>query len=102
MRLFVDIDGTLNEGSKYPKNINSAIRLDIVELIKKLQNKYDIVIWSARHEEDREITEKWLSELGINPEQIILAQKSDFDYIIDNHAFNPDCSECMKKLEVIK
>lgn len=84
MDIFVDIDGTLTvetEGYLYE---NRTPRFNVIERINSLfDGGHRITLWSARWEEDRRITERWLNLFNVKYHELILG-KPKFDlYICD-------------------
>ena len=81
--LAVDIDGVLTietEGHDYEKRSPNLI---VIELINLLSNHYKIILYTARFEQDRQITINWLAKYGVKYDNIIL-EKLHYDYLIDD------------------
>ena len=87
----VDIDGTLCEEG--PSNfLNYAGLKPIKENIQKLNKLHEknmIFLYTARFEEDREATEKWLKKHGVKYFKLIM-EKIRAKYYIDNNALRMD------------
>lgn len=91
-RIAVDIDGVIAnklEGGKYPEDYAKKEPLPhAIESLKLLKEQgYYIYLFTARHEEDREITEKWLKEHGFEGlYNELIMDKPKYDIFIDDRA----------------
>ena len=90
--VYVDIDGTLTfETEGYGEGVyaNRSPRLDVIKFVNLLYAKgYIITLWSARHEEDREITMGWLSLYAVKYHKLVL-DKPKYDILIDDKVICP-------------
>lgn len=91
-RIAVDIDGVLAnklDGGKYPEDYMKKQPLPYArEGLRKLKQKgYYVILFTARFEEDREITEKWLKEHGFDGlyDELVMG-KLQYDVLIDDRA----------------
>lgn len=102
LRICFDIDGVIADGSKEEVYSEAAgwnfskchPIVPTVGLIKKLKEYgCEIFLNTARFEDDREVTEKWLAEHGV-PYDKLLMEKPHADLYIDDknypRAFCPD------------
>lgn len=86
MRIVIDVDDTIAKANpwwKYPaaKPIGGA-----QEVINKLASYgHEIILWTARFEEDRKVTEEWLDKHGIRYHKLVMG-KPRGDIYIDNCA----------------
>jgi uncharacterized HAD superfamily protein len=88
MIIAVDIDGTLCEDQNSWWEYEKAI--PIIENIKKLNNLYhqnenEIILYTARFEENKEVTLQWLKKHQVRFHKIIFG-KLRADMYIDNCA----------------
>lgn len=88
--IFFDIDGVLTiETEGFGKEIyqDRTPNKTMIRLVNMLQNqeRYNITLFTARHEEDREVTETWLEKYGVNYSKLILG-KPHYDLLIDDKA----------------
>lgn len=95
-RVAVDIDGVLAtklDNGKYPEDYVKKKALDgAIEGLKLLNAfGYYVYLFTARHEEDREVTEQWLKEHGFEGlyQELILG-KPKYDVLIDDRAIRHD------------
>jgi uncharacterized HAD superfamily protein len=82
-----DIDGVLTneiEGHNYKER---TLRKGIREKIIELKKKNTIILYTARHKEDKEITLKWLKDNKIDYDEIYFG-KPLADIYIDDKALN--------------
>lgn len=97
----IDVDGTLSENNvdyytfikTSPKNYDAYFKglihikpiTQVVEWVKKLREDKNnfLIIFTARSEENREVTEKWLNHYGIEYDTMVMRDSKDFrpDYI---------------------
>lgn len=84
MDIYVDLDGTLTLETEGHNYIARTPRTKTIEKINKLYNSGNVItIWTARWEEDKEITLRWLRKHGVLFNRLILG-KPTFDlYICD-------------------
>lgn len=95
-RIAVDIDGVIAsklENGVYPDDYVKKTALDgAIESLKRFKEwGYYVYLFTARHEEDREVTEQWLEEHGFKGlyEELILG-KPKYDILIDDRAIRHD------------
>lgn len=89
MHIAVDIDGVLTlEVEGWEEKIYSD-RIPNRENIHLVNELYDagcrIDLFSARHEEDRRVTKRWLDKYGVRFHSLILG-KPHYDAIVDDRA----------------
>ena len=92
--IFFDIDGVITiETAGWSKEAYMARTPNkkTIPLINYFYNrgKYKITLYTARHLEDREVTEKWLRIHGVKYHELILG-KPHYDILIDDKAFQFD------------
>ena len=86
--LVVDIDGTLcgevhlPKQDEIPNYAESTPFTRQIQTLVKLSERYFIVLWTARYEADREVTERWLKENNVPYDRLILGKKP-YDMFID-------------------
>ncbi len=87
MVIAVDIDGVLCEEDK--SNTDYLVRKPLFEgiiLVSLLKLKgFKIKLFTARFEEDRDLTKKWLDLHGIEYDELIMG-KPQYDFILDDRA----------------
>lgn len=90
--LIVDIDGTLcDEGRdlddrNWLRYANAAPHLEEIEALRRLSKKeWFIVLWTARFEGDRGITQKWLADHGVSYDRLIMG-KMVYSAFVDANA----------------
>ncbi len=94
--IFFDLDGTLTVETEgygtdvYKSRTPVSGRIDIINGLYDSGHK--ITIYTARHEVDREVTEKWLSVNLISYHELIM-EKPKFDILIDDKAYHPVTSD---------
>lgn len=87
----VDIDGVLAEGPEYGENyhddyLNKEPMEGAIDAINKLKLEGNYIkLFTARFEEDREVTEQWLNENDFPYDELIMG-KPQYDIIIDDRA----------------
>lgn len=89
----IDIDGTLTietEGWDYAKRTPNFQRIAGVN--KLIAEGHEVVLYTARFEEDREVTKIWLADNGVKYHRLILG-KPQYDFYIDDKALTPDFLE---------
>ena len=98
--IYVDLDGTLTvEDEGYGEDVYASRtpRPDIIQFINNWYPYAKIVIWTARYEEDRKVTEEWLHKHGVRYHELIL-NKPKFDlYICDRVVNVNDLFEVQQK-----
>ena len=92
--IFFDMDGVLtNEIQGYSNDIYRARtpKKEMISLINYLyaDPRYRITIYTARHKEDKIITEEWLKKYGVHHHKLILG-KPHYDLLIDDKASGLD------------
>lgn len=106
-RIAVDIDGVLAEkldNGNYPEDYMNKRPLPMArESLEYLKNKgHTIILFTARHEEDREITEQWLRDHGFVYDELIMG-KPYFDVLIDDRAIrHTDWHLTLHTLEILE
>ena len=87
----VDIDGTLcEENNEWWKYRFAVPIFENIEAINKLyQNGEKIVLYTARFEEDREVTTQWLKTHGVKYHRIIF-DKFRADVYVDSAMVKPE------------
>ena len=94
----VDIDGTLSEEDENPENwFRYADCVPIQETIDKINElhgeigdtTHTIVLYTARFEEDRMVTQQWLSKHGVKYHRLIMG-KFRADIYVDSNAKRPE------------
>jgi uncharacterized HAD superfamily protein len=85
MIIAIDIDNTICKEQKHWWLYEEGI--PIPENIEKINKMYDeghiIIYYSARFEEDKEVTEKWFKRNGVKYHRLVLG-KLKADLYIDN------------------
>jgi hypothetical protein len=84
----IDIDGTITLDPKinYKKYEKARPNLKVIEAINELFNRGHIIyLFSARHEEDREVTKKWLKQNKVKWNKLILGKPLG-DYYVDDRS----------------
>lgn len=91
MDVYVDIDGTLTlECDGWGDEVFSTRtpRYDVIEKVNQIaENNHKVVIWTARREIDREVTEKWLNRHGVKYDKVVFG-KPMFDWYICDKSIN--------------
>lgn len=107
-RIAVDIDGviatTLKNGV-YPRDYPKKKPMPYsIQALKQLRKKgHTLYFFTARYEEDREITEQWLTEHGFSGlyDELIM-DKPKYDIIIDDRALRHiDWHETLYKVSLL-
>jgi hypothetical protein len=87
-----DMDGVLAsllESGKYPEDyVKKTVIPGAIESLKSIRALgHKVVIFTARYEIDRVVTEKWLEENGFHGlyDELIM-DKPKFDYLVDDRA----------------
>lgn len=83
----VDIDGTLCEDDSFPDYDGAKPLMERIKALQALKRNHFIVLWSARYEADRKVTERWLHEHHILYDRLILG-KIPYDVFIEENSFN--------------
>jgi uncharacterized HAD superfamily protein len=88
LRICIDIDGVIAQGlSNWPHYESCEIVDGAVESIRHFQEQgHCIILYTARFEEDRDVTKKWLYYHGIVYDKLIMG-KPCADVYIDDQAF---------------
>lgn len=89
--IYVDIDGTLtveSEGWGEKAYSTRTPKLSVIRMVNDLAKKEHITIFTARYEEDREVTVRWLKKHGIQYHALVF-NKPQYDLLIDDKALNP-------------
>jgi uncharacterized HAD superfamily protein len=94
MIIGVDIDGTLTlevEGHSLKQYKNRTPNWDMIRKVNYwvLVEHHEVVLFSARHEEDREVTVEWLKKYNVPYRKLILG-KPHFDLYIDDISKRPE------------
>ncbi len=89
--IFFDIDGVITietEGYSNAEYLARTPNNNTISLINVLyeRGEHKITLYTARHLEDREVTEQWLSENEVKYHELIL-DKPHYDILIDDRAF---------------
>lgn len=93
----IDLDGVIQDYksccepcdySKYPnleyiRRDKCPVNPNAREVLLKLHRKYRIVIYTARVENERRVTEDWLKKHGIPYDELIMGKPQAFVYIDD-------------------
>ncbi len=86
MRLIIDLDGTICTEEKTFSRSLAKPKLDSVESIKKLKAQgHTIIIYTARHWNEYEMTDEWLKKNDIPFDQLFMG-KPVGEYWIDDRA----------------
>lgn len=86
MNIVVDLDGVIAQGSNYPNYEECRVVPGATEYLLSLKDAgHYIVIYSARWEVDREVTELWLFVHGVPYDKLILG-KPLADVYLDDRA----------------
>lgn len=100
----IDFDGTITLPSPYP--ITGKIRIEAIEVIKRIQKKYKILLWTLRTDKDLEEAVQLLKGYGIEFDYISRLpnqkDKPKVKYFIDdrNLGFEVDWNKIANLLEV--
>jgi len=84
--IIVDIDGTLCEDNSFPHYAKAIPKEGQIKFLQQIKEHYFIVLWSARYEADREITQTWLHSNNVPYDRLILG-KMPYDFFIDENAY---------------
>ena len=80
----IDIDGTLTEETEGWDYANRTPNFKRIEGVNRLHAEgHHILLFTARFEEDREVTTFWLRKFGVRYHNLILG-KPQYDFIIDD------------------
>lgn len=90
----VDIDGTLTEDDTNPENwFRYAEMKPIRETIAKINDLYmkgeTIILFTARFEEDRQVTVNWMKINGVKYHRLIM-DKLRADVYVDSASMRPE------------
>jgi hypothetical protein len=104
-RAVIDIDGVLCEPIDYRASPHYIDRVPtyfahaLIDLFR--MRGYRITLFTARYEEDREVTIEWLKEYGIGYDELIMG-KPRADIYVDDLGFRftgkHDCMEELKRI----
>jgi len=89
--LVVDIDGTLCSEAYLPDwgTIPDYAKAEPFPLqiahLNELKERFFIVLWTARYEADREVTEQWLKKHNVPYDRLVLGKKP-YDMFIDTNS----------------
>lgn len=102
--LMIDLDGVLNNYTKYEGNYIPEIKQGAVEFLEKLYktDKYELVLFTTR---DLKLTKQWLIRVKINKyfKEITNIKKPAYIYIDDRALkFNGDYNKTLKEIENFK
>ena len=100
----IDLDGVLNNYTKYEENYIPEIKEGAEEFLKKLynSNKYELVLYTTRSEK---LSIKWLKDNKINNyfKEITNIKKPASIYIDDRALkFNGDYNKTLEEIENFK
>ncbi len=88
MRIAIDIDGILtNETEGVPYKDRTPNLENIFKLLDLYDAGYKIILFSARHRSDLEITREWLRKYKVKYHKLILG-KVAYDFIWDDKSFD--------------
>lgn len=92
-RIVVDIDGVLCEETGRPDDYADRAPLQRgIAMVRKLKaDGHEVVLHTARWEEDREVTEAWMREHEVEYDALVLG-KPRGDLYIDDRALRWPCS----------
>jgi len=91
----VDIDGTLcKEDNEWWKYAEATPIFENIEKINKLHGEIGdqtnlIILYTARFEEDRQVTQQWLNKWGVKYHRLVMG-KFRADFYIDSNAKRPE------------
>lgn len=80
--LLIDLDGTLCEDNTFPNYLTAKPFSSQIKALHELKGRYYIVIWTARYEADRSVTEKWLKDNDVPYDRLIFG-KLPYHFFID-------------------
>jgi uncharacterized HAD superfamily protein len=87
LKIVIDLDGTILEEKTRAEKVNTSPLPGAVDAINKLYEMgHKIIIYSARAEDDLELTSKQLNKYGIKYNRLVLG-KPVGDIFIDDRAF---------------
>jgi uncharacterized HAD superfamily protein len=87
----VDIDGTLcEEQNEWWKYRLATPILENIEAINRLYEEGEnIVIYTARFEDDRQVTQQWLKDHGVKYHRLVM-DKFRADVYVDSNMIKPE------------
>ena len=91
MIIAVDIDGIITIETEgwgneiYAKRTPNTATIKVIKNLRK--DGHTITLFTARFTKDREATEKWLTEHGVEYDSLVMG-KLQYDALIDDRAFN--------------
>ena len=82
----VDIDGVLCQEGSFP-NYHKAVPLrENIDKVRKLfETGHEVILYSSRFEEDREVTEQWLTKHSVRYSRLILGKIRADIYVDDRN-----------------
>lgn len=84
MRICVDIDGVLTVETKgVPYSKRTPNEVNIAKVNQLFDSGFQIILYSARYESDREVTKQWLRRYGVKYSKLLLG-KPKYDFIWDD------------------
>ena len=94
MIIGVDIDGTLTlevEGHTLKQYKNRTPNWDMIRKVNYwvFVEHHEVILFTARHEEDREVTVEWLKKYNV-PYRTLILGKPHFDLYIDDISKRPE------------
>ena len=87
MVIAIDIDGVLTKETAGHDYMSRTVNKEAAEIVRQLSKKNTIILFTARWNLDRKITESWLCIHDI-PYDNIIFNKPSYDAFIDDKAFN--------------
>jgi len=72
--LLIDLDGTLCDDHTFPEYAAATFFKSQVKALHELKGRYFIVIWTARYEADRALTEKLLRDNDVPYDRIVFGK----------------------------
>ena len=84
--LIIDIDGTICEDNTFPNYSGAKPFKKQIEALHEIKGTHFIVLYTARYEADRPITEKWLKDNSVPYDRLIFG-KLPYDFFIEWNSF---------------
>lgn len=72
--LFVDIDGTICQDNTFPNYFDAEPFESQIRSLHELKGQFFIVLWTARYEADRFVTEDWLSKHNVPYDRLVFGK----------------------------
>ncbi len=97
--LMIDLDGVLNNYTKYDENYIPNIKQGAKEFLEKLSDKYELVLFTTRNSK---LAENWLKKENIDCyfKEITNIKKPAFIYLDDRALkFNGNFSQTLNDIE---